>query len=103
MDHLIRIIFILLIDNLPNHITDLHFYDKYNQPIDNLPNSIKNIYLGAEFNKPLDFLPQGIEKIIITNNNYHYDLMNLPKTVNYLKVKKSFTGKTNIKCIYYDD
>ena len=42
--------------------------------------------MGAEFNKPLDFLPQGIEKIIITNNNYQYDLMNLPKTVNFIKM-----------------
>jgi len=91
------------LDNLPNYITYLHFSDNFNQPINNLPLSIESIYLGKGFNQPLDFLPEGIKKIIITNNNYQYDLMNLPKSVNNLRVKKSFKGKTNIKYIYYDD
>ncbi len=106
--------FNILVDNVPNSITQLFFVrnlpmDKiiipksithltfghsFNQKVNQLPNTIKVLTFGNDFNKPVNFLPNSITHLTF-GKNFNKSANDFPKSIKYLVFGHNFNRHIN--------
>lgn len=77
--------------NLPSNLIYLGLKCNNSCILNNLPNGIEDLELCVDI--PLDNLPTGIKKIKLFNNNYPFELNNLPNTIELLKIPNNYKLK----------
>ena len=106
--------FNILVDNVPNSITQLFFVRNqpvekiiipksitrltfshiFNQKVNNLPNTIVVLTFGDDFNKPVNFLPNSITHLTF-GKNFNKCANYFPKSIKYLVFGHNFNKHIN--------
>ena len=81
---------------LPPNLKYLKLGIAFNQPINNIPPSLEFLSVSSNFNHPLVFLPPSLKTLEIKNTRYEFDLLNLPDSLEILKIPQNYQGNINL-------